>query len=47
MRKGITTEEIRKKVADLLLIKPEINFKERNSGTDSGIYKRTMSQIGG
>ncbi|GAB4304498.1 MAG: GTP 3',8-cyclase MoaA [Geminocystis sp.] len=47
LRKGITTEEIRKKVADLLLIKPEINFKERNSGTDSGIYKRTMSQIGG
>lgn len=47
LRKGITTEEIRQKVADLLLIKPEINFKERNSGTDSGIYKRTMSQIGG
>ncbi|WP_330203267.1 GTP 3',8-cyclase MoaA [Cyanobacterium sp. Dongsha4] len=47
LRKGITTEEIRKKVADLLLIKPEINFKERNSGTDNGIYKRTMSQIGG
>lgn len=47
LRKGIATEEIRKKVADLLLIKPEINFKERNSGTDSGIYKRTMSQIGG
>lgn len=47
LRTGIKTEEIRKKVAELLLIKPEINFKERESGTTEGHYQRTMSQIGG
>lgn len=47
LRAGIKTEEIRKKVADLLLIKPEINFKERDSGVKDGHYQRTMSQIGG
>lgn len=47
LRKGIDTTEIREKVAQLLLIKPEINFKQRDSGNSQGIYQRTMSQIGG
>lgn len=47
LRNKITTEEIKQKVADLLLVKPEINFKDRNSGTDGNFYDRTMSQIGG
>jgi len=47
LRQGIKTEEISKKVANLLLIKPEINFKERDSGTKDSHYQRTMSQIGG
>jgi cyclic pyranopterin phosphate synthase len=34
-------------VRSLLHLKPEINFKQRDSGTDSGHYQRTMSQIGG
>jgi cyclic pyranopterin phosphate synthase len=33
-------------VRDLLMLKPEINYKERDSGT-TGTYSRTMSQIGG
>ena len=47
LRKGEKIEIIRQKVADLLLIKPEINFKERDSGTKNNNYQRTMSQIGG
>lgn len=47
LRKGVDTEEIRKKVADLLLLKPEINFKQRETGTENRQYDRTMSQIGG
>lgn len=47
LREGINISRIREKVAELLLIKPEINFKERESGTKNGTYQRTMSQIGG
>ncbi len=47
LRQNLDINIIRKKVADLLFIKPEINFKERNSGTDNKKYHRTMSQIGG
>jgi cyclic pyranopterin phosphate synthase len=47
LRQNLDINMIRQKVADLLLIKPDINFKERNSGTDNGDYYRTMSQIGG
>ncbi|MBL1209009.1 GTP 3',8-cyclase MoaA [Geminocystis sp. GBBB08] len=47
LRKGIKTEIIVEKVAQLLLLKPEINFKERDSGTKNNTYQRTMSQIGG
>lgn len=46
LRSGVESSALRRQVAELLLLKPEINFKERDSGTD-GIYTRTMSQIGG
>jgi GTP 3',8-cyclase len=46
LRAGVDPAELRAKVRQLLAIKPEINFKERDSGT-SGNYSRTMSQIGG
>ncbi len=38
--------ELRAAVAQLLLLKPEINFKARDRGTDTS-YSRTMVQIGG
>ena len=47
LRSGMETKLIREKVHDLLLLKPEINFKQRESGTNTGIYSKTMSQIGG
>ncbi len=47
LRTGIKTTEIKEKVAHLLAIKPEINYKERDSGNNTGTYGRTMSQIGG
>ncbi|MBF2022402.1 MAG: GTP 3',8-cyclase MoaA [Hydrococcus sp. C42_A2020_068] len=47
LRCGIDPAELREKVRYLLQIKPEINFKQRDSGTKTGIYTRTMSQIGG
>lgn len=46
LRSGIPTAELREQVAELLRLKPEINYKGRDSGT-SGSYDRTMSQIGG
>ncbi|MEO0459117.1 MAG: cyclic pyranopterin phosphate synthase MoaA, partial [Cyanobacteria bacterium P01_A01_bin.114] len=46
LREGQPIEEIRAQVADLLALKPDINFKMRDSGT-TGAYSRTMSQIGG
>ncbi|MFB2837058.1 GTP 3',8-cyclase MoaA [Floridanema evergladense] len=46
LRKGINPTELRERVRELLNIKPEINFKQRDSGT-TGTYRRTMSQIGG
>ncbi|MGB3509760.1 MAG: GTP 3',8-cyclase MoaA [Microcoleaceae cyanobacterium] len=46
LRSGVSVEELREQVGYLLGIKPEINFKERESGT-IGMYSRTMSQIGG
>ncbi|OKH12268.1 cyclic pyranopterin phosphate synthase MoaA [Fischerella major NIES-592] len=46
LRTGVSTSKLRQKVRELLAIKPEINFKSRNSGT-TGAYTRTMSQIGG
>ncbi len=46
LRQGVDTAELRERVSQLLRIKPEINFKQRDSGT-TGSYARTMSQIGG
>ncbi len=46
LRTGVTTRELREQVRELLAIKPEINFKGRDSGIER-VYTRTMSQIGG
>ncbi|MEB3312382.1 MAG: GTP 3',8-cyclase MoaA [Snowella sp.] len=47
LRQGISTKDLKQQVEILLQLKPEINFKERHSGTQKGTYSRTMSQIGG
>lgn len=47
VRSGVPFAEIRQQVRELLMLKPEINFKGRDSGTDGASYRRTMSQIGG
>jgi GTP 3',8-cyclase len=47
LRAGSNLDELRAQVGQLLLLKPEINFKQRDSGTQTGVYSRTMSQIGG
>lgn len=47
LRSRVPLAELREKVRQLLGLKPEINFKQRESGTAAGIYTRTMSQIGG
>ena len=47
LRSGVNPSQLREQVGQLLQIKPEINFKQRDSGTGSGVYARTMSQIGG
>ncbi|WP_096591274.1 GTP 3',8-cyclase MoaA [Calothrix sp. NIES-2098] len=46
LRAGISTAQLQEQVRNLLMMKPEINFKQRESGT-AGTYTRTMSQIGG
>mgnify|MGYP002776993272 CR=1 FL=1 len=46
LRAGVPLPEIRQQVQELVFLKPEINYKERDSGT-TGRYARTMSQIGG
>ncbi|MEH2388689.1 MAG: GTP 3',8-cyclase MoaA [Nostoc sp.] len=46
LRSGTSTAQLQEQVSSLLGIKPEINFKGRDSG-NNGIYTRTMSQIGG
>lgn len=46
LRQGIHPAYLRQQVRELLLMKPEINYKLRDSGTE-GNYHRTMSQIGG
>ncbi|WP_413174131.1 GTP 3',8-cyclase MoaA [Anabaena azotica] len=45
-RAGISTVQLQEQVRQLLNIKSEISFKQRDSGT-VGSYTRTMSQIGG
>ena len=47
LRQGVDCEMLKNQVKQLLELKPEINFKQRDSGTDTGFYTRTMSQIGG
>jgi GTP 3',8-cyclase len=47
LRSGVPLSELRQQVQDLLALKPEINYKQRESGTALGTYSRTMSQIGG
>lgn len=46
LRSGIAVTDLRMQVQQLLAAKPEINYKQRISGT-TGAYHRTMSQIGG
>ncbi|MBL1199002.1 MAG: GTP 3',8-cyclase MoaA [Nostoc sp. ZfuVER08] len=46
LRSGTSTAQLKEQVRRLLAIKPEINFKARDSGI-RGVYTRTMSQIGG
>jgi cyclic pyranopterin phosphate synthase len=46
LRSGVDPADLRERVSQLLMIKPNINFKQRDSGT-IGTYTRTMSQIGG
>ena len=46
LRRGVDPAHLREQVSQLLMIKSEINFKQRDSGT-TGTYTRTMSQIGG
>jgi len=47
LRSGVSVADLRQQVRHLLHLKPEINFKQRDSGTDGLLYSRTMSQIGG
>jgi GTP 3',8-cyclase len=47
LREGVEVEELRDRVRALLEMKPEINYKGRDSGTVEQAYTRTMSQIGG
>ncbi|WP_422661880.1 GTP 3',8-cyclase MoaA [Pannus brasiliensis] len=47
LRQGVSTSELRRKVRELIENKADINFKLRDTGTDTGIYTRTMSSIGG
>jgi cyclic pyranopterin phosphate synthase len=46
LRSGTSSAQLQEQVRHLLGIKPEINFKGRDSGI-VGTYTRTMSQIGG
>ena len=47
LRAGDSLGELRRRVGELLALKPEINFKQRESGTSGMAYSQTMSQIGG
>jgi GTP 3',8-cyclase len=46
LRSGVPLAMLRSQVQQLLIAKPDINYKQRESGT-TGAYGRTMSQIGG
>ncbi len=47
LRSGVPMALMRDRVQELLQLKPEINYKGRDSGTAGAVYSRTMSQIGG
>jgi GTP 3',8-cyclase len=47
LREGVGVDAMRDRVQTLLTLKPDINYKGRDSGTDGTTYQRTMSQIGG
>jgi len=47
LRAGEPLTQLRQSVGELLALKPDINFKERDRGTSGQQYHRTMSQIGG
>jgi GTP 3',8-cyclase len=47
LRSGVSTTILREQLQELLTVKSEINFQQRYSGTATGNYSRTMSQIGG
>jgi len=47
LRSGVALADLRQQVRELLMLKPEINYKQRDPGTTVGAYSRTMSQIGG
>ena len=47
LREGVSYQNIKEQVGQLLALKSEINYKQRDSGTENGFYTRTMSQIGG
>ena len=47
LRSGLDYSVLREQVRSLLRLKPDINYKQRESGTRGGEYQRTMSQIGG
>jgi cyclic pyranopterin phosphate synthase len=46
LRSGVPLAALRQQVGELLAAKPAINYKMRDAGT-TGMYARTMSQIGG
>ena len=46
LRSGVALPDLRAQVEQLIAAKPEINYKQRESGA-IGAYSRTMSQIGG
>lgn len=47
LRLGVPIDQLCDQVGDLITRKPDINYKQRETGTGNGTYARTMSQIGG
>jgi GTP 3',8-cyclase len=47
LRQGASVEKLQGMLKELLMQKEAINYKERESGSSTSSYSRTMSQIGG
>jgi GTP 3',8-cyclase len=47
LRAGVSVTTLQAQVRELLVLKADINYKERESGSVTNSYSRTMSQIGG